>query len=110
MGGKPEFPHLPSRVGKRGTGKKPSGVKFHWRVVDEIRRHQSNAPCMLCLEMIRFEDDGRIEVRLGYYVIGEKPRMKGKWVWGQYCTMMPIEDFKFLIEEARIKGWFGPAA
>ena len=53
------------------------------------------------------EVNDRIEVRLGYYVIGEKPRMKGKWVWGQYAAMMPIEDFKFLVDEALRRGWFG---
>ena len=100
------FPHLPPRIGKRGTGRKPLGTKFYWRVVDEIRRIQSNAPCTLCLEKIQFEDDGRIEIRLGYYVIGEKPRMKGKWVWGQYATMMPTKDFKALIDEAQNRGWF----
>jgi hypothetical protein len=28
----------------------------------------------------KFEDK-RIEVRLGYYIIGKKPKLRGRWVW-----------------------------
>jgi hypothetical protein len=73
----------------------------------EIRRFQSNLPSkILCLERIIFEEENRIELRLGYYIIGKKPRMKGKWVWGQYAAMIPVEDFKNLFEEAKTEGWF----
>jgi hypothetical protein len=104
-----EYPPLASRVGKRGTARKPSGATFHWVVEDEIRLEHRGLPTMrICFERIRFEENGRVEIRLGYYMIGEKPRMKGKWVWGQYSPMMPIEDFKLLIDEATARGWFNP--
>jgi len=42
-------------------------------------------------------------VRLGYYIIGKKPKMKGPWVWGQYATLMPMRDFRDLIRMAEEK-------
>jgi hypothetical protein len=73
------YPPLPSRLGKRGTARKPSGAEFHWQVIGEVRRVQSNLPsCILCLERILFEENQRIEVRIGYYIIGEKPKDKGQ--------------------------------
>jgi hypothetical protein len=26
--------------------------------------------------------------RIGYYIIGKKPKMRGKWVWGQYAPFI----------------------
>src|SRR5438270_9680813 len=96
------YPPLPSRIGKRGTGRMPLGEIFHWKVLDEVRCFQTNLPSkVLCLERILFEEENRIEVRLGYYIIGKKPRMKGKWVWGQYAAMLPVEDFQSLIQQAQ---------
>jgi hypothetical protein len=42
---------------------------------------------------------------IGYYVIGKKPRMAGKWVWGQFATMLPIGDFVKLVKLAQDRGW-----
>ncbi len=43
--------------------------------------------------------------RLCYYIIGKKPGMKGKWVFGQFATMLPPEDFKWIVDEAKRQGW-----
>lgn len=59
------------------------------------------------LQRIRFEDNGTVELRLGYFIIGKKPRRKGQWVWGQYCPLIPEKDFKKLIMEAQKRGWLG---
>jgi hypothetical protein len=59
----------------------------------------------LCLQRIQFEEEERIELRLAYYIIGKKPKMRGKWLFGQYATFMPLEDFKTLITKARTQGW-----
>jgi len=76
-------------------------------VIGEIRRIQSNRPHkVLCFERIEMEEDGRIELRLGYYLIGKKPRSKGKWVWGQFAPLMPPEDFNYLVQKAKKQGWF----
>jgi hypothetical protein len=83
----------------------PSGEIIKFTIVDEIRRPQTGVPSkIICLEKVLF-DDGREEVRLGYYIIGKLPRMKGKWVWGQFATLLPLRDFRYLIRRARISGW-----
>ena len=53
----------------------------------------------------RHQADGRIEYRLGYYMIGVKPRMAGKWTWGQYATLIPASDFRALIRQAQQRDW-----
>lgn len=39
-------------------------------------------------------------LRIGYYIIGKKPKMNGKWVWGQYCPFITVKDLKNLINKA----------
>jgi hypothetical protein len=58
---------------------------------------------LVCLQRIKFEHS-KPEIRLGYYIIGKKPKMRGKRVWGQYCIFMPLRDFKALIRRAEKKG------
>lgn len=61
----------------------PHGKILQFTVIDEIRRTQSDAPNkMICLELIRFDEDGRKELRLGYYILGKLPTMRDRWVWG----------------------------
>ena len=100
------LPVLPSRKGARGALKlPPRGVILRFTILDEIRRTQSDQPGkIICLQRVRF-DDGRHEIRLGYYIIGKLPRMRGKWVWGQFATLMPVKDFAFIVAEARSRGW-----
>jgi hypothetical protein len=100
-------PALPSRVGKRGVLKMPpDGVLDRFTISDEIVRAQSGNPSkMICLQRVTF-DGGRREVRLGYYIIGKLPKMRGRWVWGQYATFMPLSDFKALVDEAKRLKWF----
>lgn len=47
---------------------------------------------------------GRIEYRIGYYIVGKIRKAEGKWVWGQFCPMIPKEDFSKLIEKAKKEG------
>jgi hypothetical protein len=61
--------------------------------MDEItRQHTGVDTKIICLQLLRFDEDGREQIRVGYYVIGKKPKMGGRWVWGQFATMMPLED------------------
>lgn len=39
----------------------------------------------------------RKELRFGYYIKGKKPKMRGKWVWGQYAPLIPVGDLRKLI-------------
>ena len=48
-------------------------------------------------------DDGRVEVRLGFYIFNKE---KQRWFWGRNATFAPPEDFKAIVDEATNKGWF----
>jgi hypothetical protein len=37
--------------------------------------------------------------------VGKLPKMRGKWVFGQYATFLPEKDFKVIVNKARKKGW-----
>jgi hypothetical protein len=100
------YPPAPSNVGERRAAKTPTGKPFYFAIKDEIHIPQSGKPDKLIyLQRLEFESDGRVELRLGYYVIGKKPAMRGRWVWGQYTTMIPAADFKNIIRRAERKGW-----
>lgn len=47
---------------------------------------------------------GDIEYRFGYYIIGKIGRANGKWVWGQFCPLIPQEDFDKLFDKAKREG------
>jgi len=102
------LPPLPSTVGKRGEAREPLGDVQRFVVVDEVRREQTGFPtCILVFQRIQY-DDGREELRLGYYIIGKKEgRTRGKWCWGQYAAMAPACDFQALVKMATEKGWIG---
>ena len=75
---KSQLPPLPENVGRRRVLTDIGGVKRHFRVVDEVVQVQANLPeKAIYLQKIEFEDEGRSEFRLAYYIIGKKPRMKG---------------------------------
>jgi hypothetical protein len=87
------LPDLPTTVGKEGKNRLADGSEHRFEVVGEIRRTQSDLPSkILMLQKVRFED-GAEELRLGYYIIGKKGRMKGRWTWGQFAPFVPAEDW-----------------
>jgi hypothetical protein len=43
-------------------------------------------------------------LRFGYYIIGKKPRRKGKWVWAQFCPIIAVENFEKIVSRARSRG------
>ena len=99
------YPPLPVNIGKRRHIKDIDGDDKTFTVLDEISFLQSTYKSKaIYLQRIQFED-GRIEFRLGYYILGKKPKAFGQWVWGQFCTMLPSEDFCKAYEMARQKGW-----
>jgi hypothetical protein len=98
-------PELPNKIGSRGC-LNDHDKKVYFTITDEIRRLASDSPDgAFYLQKIEYEVVNKIEIRFGYYIIGKKEGRKGKWVWGQYSPMLPIVDFKWLIEEAKKKGW-----
>lgn len=100
------YPPAPSNIGQRRRAQKPEGGHFHFGIVDELYIRQSGLPSKLIyLQKMKFDSDGRVELRLGYYIIGKRPAMRGRWVWGQFATMIPFEDFKRIVAKAKRKGW-----
>ena len=101
------YPEWPNRIGERGENELPDGSIEKFTIEDEIGLAQSNLPGnkVFYLQKIQF-DDGKTELRLGYYIIGKKEgRMKGKWVWGQFAPFVPAEDFRAIMDAAHRKGW-----
>ena len=45
--------------------------------------------------------EGNIEYRIGYFIRGKIGRTKGRWVWGQYCPLIPHKDLNNLFEKAK---------
>ena len=60
-------------------------------IIERLKREKS----------IRKQKKGEIQYRVGYYIVGKNGRAKNKWVWGQFCPMIPQKDFKKLIEKAK---------
>ena len=102
---------LPGRVFKaKDIGR--FGV-HHWRCEAVTRRQQSNYPqkvdviMRIRLERIegqRFYEGGAqigdVEYRFAYYTVARN----GKWWWGQYALMIPVDDLEPLLQQARAEG------
>ena len=77
-----------------------------YEVLDEIVHIPASNPSKaIYLQKLQFEPDKRIELRLCYYMIGQKGRGKGKWLYGQYATMISQEDLENILSQARQLGW-----
>ena len=102
-----DFPKLPDNIYKRRKIKTIWGTERHLKIEDEIRHQQMNAPYKLIVfQKIRLEEEDRIEYRFGYYMIGVKPGAKGRWVWGQFALLIPENDLKVILKEAKKRKWF----
>jgi len=44
---------------------------------------------------------GDIEYRIGYFIVGKIGKAARRWVWGQYCPLIPAEDLEKLLEKAK---------
>lgn len=49
-------------------------------------------------------DEGDVQYRIGYYIVGRIGRANGRWVWGQFCPLIPAEDFDKLMDKAKKEG------
>src|SRR5713226_9637063 len=102
------LPALPSKKGARVSIVDTRGARWHFTVTDEIVIEQSDLlEKRICLQQITFDGEKK-ELRLGYYIIGKKPRMLGKWVWGQFAPFIPMADFDKLVHKAIRRGWVSP--
>ena len=98
-------PSLPKRLGKKTITKKIDGKPLVYTVIGEdIFRAKSNSNKAFCIHKLRHEDD-KEEFRIGYYMIAHKPRMKGKWAWGQFAPMMTKEEMIEIFDRIKAKKW-----
>lgn len=96
----------PTHVGHRTNRKTINGDPMRYVVLDEIIRvPTTNRDKAIYLQLIKHETDGRLEMRLCYFMIGQKGKTKGRWVFGQYAPMIGKKDFRFLLKEAQARGW-----
>lgn len=94
-----------SRLGRKTHRKTIDGEPMIYEVIDEdIFLAPSNDKKAFCLHKLKFED-GREMIRIAYYMIAVKPRMRGKWAFGQFAPMMTTEEMAIIFERAKAKGW-----
>ena len=41
------------------------------------------------------------EYRIGYYILGRIGHMRNRWAWGQFCPIIPLEDFQNLLNKGK---------
>ena len=102
-----DWPELPNNIGKKRRIPAIDGRIRHFIIEDEIihRQHNSDRK-IIVLQKMRFVEEDRIEFRFGYYMIGLKPKARGRWVWGQFCLLIPQEDLQVILNEAKRRKWF----
>ena len=97
-------PPLPKRLGKKTETAGIDGSPLKYTVIDEeVFLAKSNPNKAFCLHKFRHAD-GREEFRIGYYMIAHKPRMKGKWAWGQFAPMMIKKEMNEIFGMLKAKG------
>jgi hypothetical protein len=100
------FPPLPDNRGRHTWWRDIRGNRRDILIEDEIRHIPSNNPRkVIYLQKMAFPKEARWELRLCYYMIGVKGKTKGKWVFGQFATLLPPKDFRALFNAAKRKGW-----
>jgi len=101
------YPELVTTIGKIAKTKDPDGTIVEWDVIDEIRKNEYDEKIFIFQRLQRKNNDEELEMyRFGYYIIGKKPKMLGKWVWGQFAPFFTSDDFVSIMKEAKSKGWF----
>src|SRR3990167_4732685 len=81
-----------------------NGKRKNFKIGRYVTLRQSDySGKIFVLQEILFED-GKKELKLGYYIIGKKPRAKDKWVWGQFCPLFPKKDLERLIQKTKNRG------
>ncbi len=66
-------------------------------VIERLRKAKTEG---IIVHNKSFQKDD-IEYRVGYYIVGKIGRAKGKWIWGQFCPLIPRADFDKLIKKAK---------
>jgi len=95
----------PLRFSLVGRARRVRGGSRHFEVKKfaSIVSSNSKRGKIALLQELEFQD-GKKELRLGYYIIGHKGGMKGKWAWGQYALFISAGDLVKLVERGKEKG------
>ena len=92
------------KINKKGQMTDINGKKVNFEVKKQVTLRQSTYPeKIFVVQELQFNDGGN-EIRVGYYIVGKKPRVRGKWVWGQFCPLFPRQDLVKLIKKAKTAG------
>jgi hypothetical protein len=96
-------PPLPSALKKGYTGKDIHGQPMSYTIVGEdvfLAKSSPGKNKAFAIHKLRFSD-GREQFRIGYYMIAERPRVKGKWACGQFAPMMTSEEMAEIFDRAK---------
>ena len=97
---------MPSHKGQKRTIRNIKGGRVSYIIEDEIIHREKGYPeKAIYLQKLRFEDGSKM-LRFCYYIIGSKPKMKGKWVYGQAALMTLPEDIEALLKKAKRRKFF----
>ena len=44
---------------------------------------------------------GELEYRIGYFIVGQIGKAKNRWIWGQFCPIIPVKDLDRLMKKAK---------
>ncbi|HCX26009.1 MAG: hypothetical protein UX08_C0004G0011 [Candidatus Collierbacteria bacterium GW2011_GWB1_45_35] len=100
-------------VGVKDIGRKG---RYYYHREAWTFRIQSNLPKkVFVIERLRKESTegeltygnwkkGDIEYRIGYYIVGRIGKASGRWVWGQFCPLIPSNDLVALLDQAKKEG------
>ncbi len=80
------------------------GRRVRFRVDRFVLMRQSDNPKKVFVVQELIFENGKKELRFGYYIVGKRPAVRGKWVWGQFAPLISRRDFKKLIKLVREKG------
>jgi hypothetical protein len=107
-----KFPPLPtSRKGVITKTEKIDGSPMIYRVEDDaIFEAPSNPAKAFLLQKLVFDEgqgfeSGPVMFRIAYYMIANRPRIKGKWAYGQFAAMMTPAELKVIVRRMEEKGW-----
>ncbi|HVF70032.1 MAG TPA: hypothetical protein VM940_00305 [Chthoniobacterales bacterium] len=110
--GKSAYPPLPaSRRGRITRTEKIDGSPLIYRVEDQaIFEAPSNPAKAFLIQKLALDEgqgfeNGPVMFRIGYYMIAHRPRVKGKWAWGQFAPMMTAEELQLIVRKMKAMGW-----
>ncbi len=101
-------PPRPNNIGKRGSIIGINGDKRFFKIEDEIVRRERTStgenPKLIYFQRLRFDGQRRRFYRFTYYMLGVKPRVRGRWVFGQYSLVIPTRQLRAFLDAAKARG------